>query len=94
MHRTGDKYIDIIFKMVTLDLLEITIKDNGIGRKQSAEINKKRIKSHVSFATKAISQRLQLLNQSRRKPITINIVDRYNVDNDPLGTTVNINIPL
>jgi peptide subunit release factor 1 (eRF1) len=74
-------------------MLEITVKDNGVGRKQSAEINKKRIKSHVSFATKAISQRLQLLNQSRRNPITINIIDRYDVDNEPLGTTVVINIP-
>jgi two-component system LytT family sensor kinase len=52
--KQGEQKLNIEFTMEDNDeqtIMQITIEDNGIGRKASAELNKDR-KQHQSFATK------------------------------------------
>lgn len=91
LHLKGEKTIQIEFKK-TNHSLEISIDDNGIGRKRSEELNLNNRKDHISFATNAIEKRLEILNLNKTNKITVEYIDKYKFD-EPMGTTVIINIP-
>lgn len=91
LHLKGEKIINIVFKK-TNHSLEISIDDNGIGRKKSEELNLNNRKDHISFATNAIEKRLEILNLNKTNKITVTYIDKYKF-NEPIGTTVIINIP-
>lgn len=91
LHLKGEKTIHIAFKKAN-NSLEISIDDNGIGRKRSEELNLNNRKDHISFATNAIEKRLEILNLNKTNKITVEYIDKYKFD-EPMGTTVIINIP-
>jgi ligand-binding sensor domain-containing protein len=93
MHRTGEKKLSIRIDLEN-DCLVILIRDNGIGRKASAEFNKARKKEHQSFALEAYSRRIDLLNASHDHKITLTINDHYNELGAATGTSVCITISL
>lgn len=93
MHKSGEKILTIDF-LLNEDLLTISIKDNGIGRKASEEFNKVRRKDHQSFAVEANQKRIDLLNATRQHHITLTIIDHYNEHNIAAGTSVIIQVPL
>ena len=88
MHKNGIKTLEITIKNIN-DYIEIIIADNGIGRKRSGELNNIKKNKHKSFATNAIDERIQILNQQLKKKIKYFYIDYEN----PTGTTVNIHIP-
>lgn len=91
MHRKGEKLLHLkIDKMGAYWIFEVT--DNGIGRKHSAEINAQ-ISRHSSFATKALQNRIDLLNQVNDLPIKIEIVDLQQ-QGFSIGTKVVLQIPI
>jgi len=70
------------------------IKDNGIGRQQSALMNKKH-KQHISKGMILIEKRLQILKQQTKEERTsLNITDLFIGSNEPAGTSVEIILPL
>ena len=71
----------------------ITIDDNGIGRQKSRELNQIKNKKYQSFATDALQNRENLLNQYTQKKISIEIIDKYSLTEKPIGTKVIIKIP-
>jgi hypothetical protein len=85
-HVNGAKKLEIHFGGTEANLT-ITIDDNGIGRKASEAINKNR-KGHVSFASKALEDRVQLINNQNELKIKLEIVDK---ESDS-GTLAKINI--
>lgn len=91
LHLKGNKILKINF-IKNSDSLEITIDDNGIGRKKSEEINTNNRKDHISFATYAIERRLEILNKNKINKITIQYIDKYEFE-ESIGTKVIINIP-
>lgn len=93
MHQSGEKILSIKFNQQN-KLLQILIEDNGIGMKKSNEINKKISNKPISFATRAIEERLSLLNETRTLPINITMTDLYYSDEKLSGTKVEILIPL
>lgn len=93
LHKKGEKKLTIDFERV-FDSLKITIDDNGIGRQKSAELNAIKNKDHLSFATEAMQNRIALLNQYKQKNIAINFEDKYNKNEQSLGTKVIIEIPI
>lgn len=94
LHKQGKKELTIQFKQTDPNYLLCKIKDNGIGRKKSLEINGLRQKKHTSFATGATQKRLELLNQGRKEQIVVSYTD-YDGSNFPeSGTEVNLKIPL
>jgi hypothetical protein len=74
--------------------LKITIDDNGIGREKSAALNAIKNKKHQSFATNALQNRIELLNQFNHKNISIRFIDKHSKSEQSTGTTVEILIPL
>lgn len=92
LHQSKDKKLAIRFIKISHQMLQCEIEDNGIGRVASNAIIAKR--KHQSFATKASQNRLDLLNQSTKNKIDLQIIDLYDPENNPLGTKVVIQIPL
>jgi hypothetical protein len=89
LHKKGDKKLVVDFTFNEAEaVLNCIIKDNGIGRTASAEINRNRMQLHESFSTLANEKRLELLNQNRHEKIGVTYHDSTE------GTTVCISIPV
>jgi ligand-binding sensor domain-containing protein len=93
MHKEGLKTLRIDFSLNN-DCLLVSIDDNGIGRKSSAEFNKARKPEHNSFAVEAYQKRIELLNTARVQKIVLEIIDKHSEHGIATGTTVLIYIPM
>jgi len=92
-HSLKPKNLEITFALETQHTLIGIIKDNGIGRIKSAELNSLNTNKPKSFATKANLERIQLLNKDQYK-ITVKYADLYTEDGESNGTQVTIKIEL
>ena len=92
-HKKTNRKLWVSFRVEPDDYLVYAIKDNGIGRAKSMEMNKAQI-NHKSFATKATKSRVELLNMDRTYPILEEIIDLKEEDGSPGGTLVVLKIPL
>ena len=90
LHLKRHKRIIITIKQTEQELL-VYVVDNGIGRVASQKINQNR-KNHTSFATKAIENRINILNQTYDLNLKIEYIDLYNENQTPLGTKVIISL--
>lgn len=92
LHKEGEKKLQIHFSLTkNEEMIIVSIKDNGIGRKKSAQIKDKT--KHNSFSTASIAQRLQLLyNKNSEDLLTYN--DLVDNDGNVLGTEVMLKIYL
>lgn len=93
LHKQGDKKVTISFEIQNNEL-HIGIDDNGVGRQKSSELNQIKNKNHQSFATEALQNRIDLLNEYNHKNISLKIIDKHNLQNQPTGTLVEIIIPI
>lgn len=93
LHKKGNRKLIISIRKVSDKIIECIIEDNGIGREKSKEINLKRKSQHKSFALKATTERLDLLNYGRDKKIGVDIIDLQE-DNQVTGTKVILKIPI
>ncbi|HCX20926.1 MAG: hypothetical protein CMB80_11415 [Flammeovirgaceae bacterium] len=93
LHKSGARQLDILFEVDENDLL-CTIKDNGVGRKVSEDINKNRSPNHTSYATGAIQERITLINYSLVRPLQVKIIDVESKDGSSEGTRVVLRVPI
>ena len=93
LHKKNPGSVSITFNQED-DLLLVEIKDDGIGRKKSEEIQLKKIKKFESFATKATEKRLNLLNLDLNKSIHVTISDLFDPSGKSSGTLVQLSIPI
>ena len=68
----------------------ITIEDNGIGRKKSAEIKAGKISHKTSKGIFMTKNRIDLFNQKHMEQIKIVTTDLIDNNQKPLGTRVEI----
>jgi hypothetical protein len=73
------------------DLLKIIVEDDGIGRKKSAELHKKR--KHESMGIQLIKQRLDIIRKLHGIKKGMEFIDLYDENNNPCGTKVIIYLP-
>ena len=73
--------------------INITIKDDGIGRKQSQAIKQKSPQSYKSRGIQIINERLKMLNYVKDMNISIKMEDIIDDNNKVAGTQVHIVIP-
>lgn len=92
LHQKGSKKLSVLFEKFSQYSIKCEIIDNGIGRTASSKLNEKR--KHQSFATKASQNRLELLNQTAKDKIELEIIDLYNENKQSLGTKVILTIPI
>jgi sensor histidine kinase YesM len=93
MHREdgGNVMISFIYHE---DWLEITIEDNGVGRKRSAEYKSDNGEAHHSVGIAIATKRLQALKKNEATPAGIHIVDLEDASGNGTGTKVIISIPI
>lgn len=94
MHKQGKKRLLIKVSKANKHYWEFLIEDNGVGREISAHINSKIKDKHHSFATKAIDNRINLINKLIDKPISIDVIDLTTNQLVSTGTRVHIHIPI
>lgn len=95
LHKKGAKQLNINFSLNENErILFCVVIDNGIGRNASAEINKNRSNSHVSFATSATQKRLDLINKDKANSVAVLFDDVIDEQQKIVGTKVIIQIPL
>lgn len=94
MHKSGKKLLTIILRRADKYYWEFVIEDNGVGREASMHINHKIRGKHNSFATRAIENRIMLINKLIDKPISIKTDDLMTNQMVCLGTRVTILIPV
>jgi ligand-binding sensor domain-containing protein len=69
------------------------IEDNGIGRKRASELKSK---VHVEYQSKGMSltaERINILNRQLMDPITIEIIDLTDAQNQAMGTRIMLRVP-
>jgi tetratricopeptide (TPR) repeat protein len=93
LHKKENRKLNISILKTSNKIIECIIEDNGIGRDKSKEINKKREAHHKSFALKATTERLDLLNYGREKKIGVKIIDLKEGEH-AVGTKVVLKIPI
>ena len=93
LHKKGEKIVTIRFQKEA-EHLKVSIDDNGIGRQKRKKKKKIKNKNHISFATEAMQNRVNLLNQYNQKNISIQYIDKTNLGNQSTGTTVVFEIPI
>jgi sensor histidine kinase YesM len=93
LHKKGEKKLNITFENQQENLL-VTIDDNGIGREHAKEIQIRQARKSTGFALNATTQRIDLLNKITSYNIKIEILDKYNAQNEPEGTRILVNLKL
>ncbi len=84
--------VKILFEIIQ-GSLHIKITDNGIGIDQAKQENDS-FKTHKSMALKITSERLELLNKTKKKKLTFSISDISSKENEITGTEVKFSIPI
>ncbi len=93
LHKKENRSVRILFRLKPNDMLEVTIEDNGIGRKRSAELNAKSSR-HRPFSTEANQKRLEIMNKAIPEGFTVTYIDRVDAQGRAEGTTVILMMPL
>ncbi|MCO5258603.1 MAG: histidine kinase [Crocinitomicaceae bacterium] len=91
-HKKGEKRLLLSIDLVNENTIRIEIKDNGIGRKASTEINHKNVNKRKSFATEAMKNRIELINQEGKFLIKLIYVDLFDEFGHCEGTNVIIDL--
>jgi ligand-binding sensor domain-containing protein/putative methionine-R-sulfoxide reductase with GAF domain len=93
MHRDGERKMKIEFRRINEELFRCTIDDNGIGRKASFALKEQQSKAkrHESKGLQISKDRLDLLERQGYHA-SLNIIDKYDVSGNALGTRVEIEL--
>jgi sensor histidine kinase YesM len=91
MHREkeGKLKISIFHKM---DILYITIEDNGVGRAKAAELKSKSATIQKSHGLQVTAARIDLINQLYNTQNKVFITDLYDKNGEASGTRVELSL--
>lgn len=92
--KKNDKKISLEVTQVDYDYVYITIKDNGIGRKRSAEINQEKRLNRKSVGLSITKARLANFSKNFIHDYKLKIEDLYDDNGKALGTQVELCIPI
>lgn len=90
LHLREDGFINVSFKKVSGQLMEIKVTDNGIGRKKASESSRKS-ETHKSMAIGITKDRIASLNKKYKTEGRL-IFEDFDKENET-GTVVTITIP-
>ena len=74
--------------------LQCRVQDNGIGRKAAEAQRERYQKTHKSFATQIMKERINIFNYYNKENLGFEIEDLYDGDGKATGTAVTLTIPL
>ena len=93
MNKKEKGHIEIKFG-IDGDYLLCTVTDNGIGRLAAEEIKTTRKIQNKSVGMTITKERLNIINSEMYENMNIEVIDLYDKNNLPTGTTVKIKIAL
>ncbi len=93
MNKKEKGHIEIKFA-IDGDYLLCTVTDNGIGRVAAEEIKATRKIQNKSVGITITKERLNIINSEMYENMNIKVIDLYDKNNLPTGTTVKIKIAL
>lgn len=93
LHKNERGFLKIYFKKIDENLLEVTIEDNGVGRKKAEELRSKTSLRKKSYGTEITKNRIETLNKTSELQTSFEIIDLYNENENAAGTKVLIKIP-
>ena len=92
-HKEGKGFLKIEF-MLEDDYLLIIIEDDGIGREKSKQMNIKREEKTRTHSTVIMQERINLLNKTLKRKVTIQIIDLIDESGIAAGTKVLMYYPV
>ena len=92
--KKGNKELEIRIESHNKNHVKINIEDNGIGRKQSQELAKKKLHKKQSIGINLTKERLKMFYREHDHQHSLKFVDLTDSENHPLGTRVELTIPL
>jgi LytS/YehU family sensor histidine kinase/ligand-binding sensor domain-containing protein len=89
MHKGSDRKLFIRFKKLNEDVFQCVVEDNGIGRKKALQVKEQQnnTRRHVSRGMTISKERVDLL-QLQGQHASLQIIDKYNDEDEPTGTKV------
>lgn len=95
LHKTDqDRQLSLRFEKKDNVFLQVTIEDNGIGRKMSGELKSKQVVKNNSKGIQITNDRLHLIKNLYEITASAEIIDLYTADKIAAGTRVMIILPL
>ena len=94
MHKLEGGQVQIKVEAAETDCLRISITDDGIGRMKAAELKSKSATRHKSFGMKVTGERIFMINRLYQTNTQVQIHDLIDVDGNPAGTEVVLEIPI
>jgi sensor histidine kinase YesM len=92
--KKGSKELQIRIESYKNHFVKINIEDNGIGRKKSAELAKKKLLQKESFGIKLTNERMNMFYSEYKNSHSLKFTDLNDKDDKPIGTKVELIIPL
>ncbi|MDD5571362.1 MAG: two-component regulator propeller domain-containing protein [Bacteroidales bacterium] len=92
LHKESRGYINISLTLQE-NLILCIVEDNGVGRQKAMQIKKESGLKRESKGMLITKERLEVLNKQSKEPVSVNITDLYDENNNPTGTKVTINLP-
>ncbi len=91
IHKSGHKELSVTISCDT-EGITIEIKDNGIGRKNAAEIKQRKMNTYKSLGMDITTKRVELFKMIYNNKILVDIKDLKDDNNLPAGTSVTIRL--
>jgi sensor histidine kinase YesM len=76
------------------NFLQCRVEDNGIGRNAAEAMREGYQKTHKSFATQIMKERINIFNYYNKNHLNFEIEDKYDDQGKASGTVVTLTIPL
>lgn len=92
--KKGDKEIILSVNYISNAYFKISIQDNGIGRKKALQIKSDKTTKSKSFGIDLTKERLQNFTKDFKNPFSLTYKDLLDEQKNPLGTKVELKIPI
>ena len=92
MHKKEGGMVHVKVEQQQTDCLQITITDDGIGRKKAAELKSKSATANKSFGMKVTNERITLINQVYQTNTKVHVHDLEDAEGHNTGTEVVLEI--
>ncbi|NNC70932.1 MAG: histidine kinase [Flavobacteriaceae bacterium] len=92
--KKGDKKVNISVKQTASEFIEISIEDNGIGRKESANIKANKVINRKSVGIDLTRERLANFVKNFQNTFSLKYKDLVDAGNNAIGTRLILQLPL
>lgn len=94
LHKETAGHLNIHLSMITDNMLQCVIQDDGVGREKAKEYKSKSATTKKSLGMKLTEDRISILNKHASHNASITIIDLAAQDGEPAGTKVILKIPV